>query len=109
MTPTTETTAPVTKRGKREDRGTDGRFLPGNAGGPGNPYAARVGELRAALLDAVKPGDLAAIARTLVGAAKSGDVAAAKVVFERVLGRPLEADILERLEALEAQIGGQAG
>lgn len=65
MTPTTDTTATVTKRSKRDDRdpGT-GRFLPGNAGGPGNPYAARVGELRAALLNAVKPGDLAGCAST---------------------------------------------
>jgi len=91
------------------DRTTAGRFAPGNAGGPGNPYAARVGELRSALLDAVKPGDLAAIAQTLVAAAKGGDVAAAKVVFERVLGRPLEADILDRLEALESRLGEQAG
>ncbi len=96
-----------TKRQKRGDRDpATGRFVAGNPGGPGNPYAARVGELRSALLSAVSPGDLAAIAKQLVAAAKGGDVAAAKVVFERVLGRPLEADILERLEALEARIGG---
>jgi hypothetical protein len=91
-----------TKRAKRSDRDPQtGRFLPGNPGGPGNPYAARVATYRAALLEAVTPGDLAAIARTLVQAARSGDVAAAKIVFERTLGRPLEADILERLERLE--------
>ena len=78
-----------------------GRFLPGNSGGPGNPYAARVATYRTALLEAVTPGDLAAIVRTLVQAARSGDVAATKIVFERTLGRPLEADILERLERLE--------
>ena len=83
-----------------------GRFLPGNGGGPGNPYAARVAELRSALLEAVTPGDLAAIVRSLVQAARSGDVAAAKLVFERVLGRPLEADILDRLEALEQALEG---
>jgi len=27
-------------------RGEDGRFLPGNAGGPGNPYASKVAALR---------------------------------------------------------------
>jgi len=98
----TETAMTVTKRDKPADRDPQtGRFLTGNPGGPGNPYAARVGELRAALLDAVKPGDLAAIVKTLV--------AAAKVVFERVLGRPLEADILQRLDDLEARIGGQEG
>jgi len=99
--------ATVSKRDKRGGRGPNGRFLPGNPGGPGNPYAARVGELRAALLNAVTPADLAAIAKTLVVAAKGGDVAAAKVLFERVLGRPLEADILERLEALEERLTEQ--
>ncbi len=102
----TETVSKRTKR--RSDRDPEtGRFLPGNGGGPGNPYAARVAELRSALLEAVTPGDLAAIVRSLVQAARSGDVAAAKLVFERVLGRPLEADILDRLEALEqAREGG---
>jgi hypothetical protein len=101
-----------TKRGNRTGRGSDGRFAPGNAGGPGNLYAARVGELRGALLDAVTPEDLRAVVRALVDAAKGGDVTAAKVLFERVLGRPLEADILERLEAVEQaveQAGGRAG
>jgi len=92
---------------KKSDRDPQtGRFLPGNGGGPGNPHAARVAELRSALLGAVTPGDLAAIARSLVQAARSGDVAAAKLVFERVLGRPLEADILDRLEALEQALEG---
>jgi len=91
-----------TKRAKRSDRDPEtGRFLPGNGGGPGNPHAARVAALRSALLEAVTPADLAAIAKMLVRAARGGDVAAAKVVFERTLGRPLEADILERLEKLE--------
>lgn len=65
----------------------DGRFAPGNAGGPGNPYGQRVAELRAALLDAVTPDDLTAIIRRLVEAAKAGDVAAAKLVLDRLFGR----------------------
>jgi hypothetical protein len=100
MSGTTET---VTKRLERGERGANGRFLPGNKGGPGNPHAARVGELRSALLEAVQPADLRAIAQALVASAKGGDVASAKVVFERVLGRPLETDILARLDELEAR------
>lgn len=72
------------------ERGADGKFLPGNAGGPGNPFAARVAELRGAVLAAVTPEDLQAIVRALVEAALGGDVAAAKVLFDRALGRPLE-------------------
>jgi len=86
------------------DRDERGRFLPGNKAATGNPHAKRVAELRSALLEAVTAEDLTAVVRALVTAAKQGDVAAARVLFERVLGRPLEADILERLEALEARL-----
>lgn len=78
-----------------------GRFTVGNQGGPGNPYTKRISELRSALLAEVKPDDLRAIVRMLVSAAKGGDVAAAREVLLRTLGKPVEADLLERLEALE--------
>lgn len=81
-----------------------GRFVPGNAGGPGNPYAKQVGALREALLAEVTPDDLRAIVRGLVEQAKGGDVAAAREILLRTLGRPVEADLLERLEVLEAQL-----
>ena len=42
-----------------------------------------------------------AIAAKLVELAKSGSVPAAKEVLDRCLGRPVEADLLERLEELE--------
>jgi len=76
---------------------TTGRFSEGNRAAVGNPHAKRVGELRTALLDAVMPED--------VEAAKGGDVAAARVLFERTLGRPVEADLIERLEVLEQAAG----
>ncbi len=77
---------------------TTGRFLPGNPGGPGNPYARRVAVLRNALLEAVTVDDLCAIIAKLVSLAKSGDVPAAKEVLDRCLGRTLEANLIERLE-----------
>ena len=36
---------PTTNVDKGE-RGEDGRFLPGDTGGPGNPYASKVAALR---------------------------------------------------------------
>lgn len=83
------------------ERTPDGRFAPGNTQARGNPFAKRVGELRAALLEAVTPEDIREIIRGMVAQAKAGDVTAAREVLLRVLGKPLEADILERLEALE--------
>jgi len=69
-------------------RDGQGRFVAGNPGGPGNPFARRVGELRRAMLAAVKPEDVADIIKALVAKAKEGHVQAAKVVLSYVLGKP---------------------
>jgi hypothetical protein len=81
-----------------------GRFAPGNRGGPGNPQAAHVARLRSAMLEAVTPEDMQEIIARLVTMAKAGDVAAIREVLLRTLGRPLEADLIDRLESLERSI-----
>jgi hypothetical protein len=85
------------------DSGRDaaGRFVKGNAGGTGNPFARRVARLRSALLDAVTEGDLQAVARRLVLQAKNGDVAAAKLLLLYTVGRPAESVEPDRLDAEE--------
>jgi len=83
-------------------RDKGGRFVPGNSGGPGNPHAKQVAALRSAMLSAVSEEDMQAILGRLVALARSGNVPAAKEVLDRCLGRHLEADLLERLEQLEA-------
>lgn len=67
-----------------------GRFRPGWRGGPGNPHIAKVAAYRAAIWNAVSEDDVADIARRLVILGKAGDVAAAKVIFERCAGKPVE-------------------
>src|SRR5437016_81004 len=92
-------------------RGPGGRFTAGNAGGPGNPHAGAVGRLRSALLGAVTEEDVRAIVARLVQMAKDGDVRAIREVLDRALGRPVEADLIERMEALEqaaAELGARA-
>jgi hypothetical protein len=85
-------------------RGSRGQFAPGNKGGPGNPYAAAIGKLRSALLKAVTPNEIEAVAKALIDKAKTGDVPAIRELLDRILGRPVEADLLERLEALERAV-----
>lgn len=68
--------------------GPDGKFLQGNPGGPGNPHAAEVSQLRSALLQAVTADDLRNVIAALVNQAKSGNVQAAKVLLDRLFGRP---------------------
>lgn len=70
-----------------EGRDANGRFVKGNAGGPGNPFARRVAQLRAVLMESVTDDDMRDVVRTLVTLAKAGDVAAIKLLFERLLGR----------------------
>lgn len=85
------------------DRDARGRFLPGNSGGPGRPPSASVHEHRAALVNAVTPDDIRAVARMLVDRALEGDVGAAKLLFERLFGPAQPADVLERIEELETR------
>ena len=72
-----------------DDNGRDGRgrFATGNRCALGNPHARRVAELRAALLSAVTPEDIEAIARVLVKKAKGGDVVAVKELLDRCIGK----------------------
>ena len=68
-------------------RRPDGRFARGNAGGPGNPHARQSALLRAALMDAVTPADVREIIEALIVRAKEGDIAAAREVLDRTLGK----------------------
>ena len=68
-------------------RGAGGRFAKGNPGGPGNPHARRVAEIRSVLMSAVSNDDLVQMLRALVKKAKAGDVMAAREVMDRMLGK----------------------
>ncbi|RMH24587.1 MAG: hypothetical protein D6692_12755 [Planctomycetota bacterium] len=93
-------------------RTAGGRFAKGNPGGPGNPHAGKVGKLRAAILAAVTPEDVAAIVGALIQRAKGGDMAATKELLDRAIGKPTDGDLAERLdrleEAAERLLGGGA-
>jgi hypothetical protein len=79
----------------------NGRFGVGNPGGPGNPQAKRVAALRRAMLKSVKPEDIEAVIVKLVELAKAGDTTAARELLDRVIGKAVQMDLLQRVEALE--------
>ena len=64
-----------------------GRFTRGNSGGPGNPYAARVGEWRSALVETVTADDLREVIGVLLEKAKAGERWAVCELLDRTLGR----------------------
>jgi hypothetical protein len=74
----------------RPGRGAGGRFANGNPGGPGNPFAARVGKLRSTLLDVVSDAELSKVAAAMLKAAKRGDVNAARLLLSYAIGRPVD-------------------
>ncbi len=100
---TTPPTSPATETASTTGHAPDGRFAKGNPGGPGNPFARRVAALRSALIQSVQAEDLIAIAKTLIEKARQGDTAAAKLVYQYVLGKPAETVNPDRVDADEWQ------
>ena len=78
------------------DRNEKGQFVTGNKAGRGRPIGSRVDMLRRALIEAVTVEDISEIIRGLIEQAKAGNLTAAKIVFDRVLGGAINIDILER-------------
>ena len=64
----------------------------------------QVARLRAALLKVVTPDDITDVIHALLAQAKAGDVASIKELLQRLLGPPVELDVLERMESLEDAI-----
>jgi predicted ATP-grasp superfamily ATP-dependent carboligase len=63
-----------------------------------------VQKLRVALVDAVEPDDVRAVIQRMLILALEGDVAAARLLLDRLLGPPVPLDLLEEVEALRAEL-----
>ena len=70
-----------------------GRFLPGNQAARG--HTKRFSALRKELREAVA-ADWQGIVGSLIEAAKAGDIAAAKLLIEHTLGKPVDSVELRR-------------
>lgn len=84
-----------------------GRFGAGNKLAKRNPLNRKVQQYRSALLRAVSAKDMAEVVRKLVEQAKAGDRLAIAELLDRTIGRPVQADVLSRLEALEDMMAGK--
>jgi hypothetical protein len=69
-------------------RDTSGRFVVGNKCSNALTYHKRIYNLRRAIIAASTPKDIMEIVQKLAELAKAGDVAAAKVYLDYVVGRP---------------------
>lgn len=95
------------------DRDARGRFAPGNPGGPGNPRAADVGRLRARFFASIKDENMDRALAVIVelmdktDARDSDRLAAARELIDRVIGKAVAADLLERIERLESLLSAR--
>ena len=98
-------TDPIDPSANGDGRDTKGRFKPGNRGGPGSPLARHSRQLRERLNDALfkvcSPDRLATAIDAVLKLAEAGDVAALRLLLERIAGPPVASDLIERLESLE--------
>jgi hypothetical protein len=81
---------PEQEQAASNGRDSKGRFAKNNKGGPGNPFAANVGQLRKAALKIVTPREMEAVFRVLLLRAKTGNLEAMKLLFLYTLGKPAE-------------------
>ena len=88
------------------DRNGKGQFVKGNTAAKGIPkeHARKVMEIRTAILQAVEPEEVLEIMHTLVEEAKGGNIAAAREVFDRTIGKPVEGDLLDRMADIEEHL-----
>jgi hypothetical protein len=81
-----------------------GRFVKGNKGGPGNPYARRLAQFRKVLLDVVTDEDIQATAQKLLEQARAGDLAAIRLLFSYAIGKAAAAVDTDPVEVEEWQL-----
>src|SRR5262249_34111912 len=93
--PSMETPQPAGHNG----RSANGRFVPGNKLGKGNPLNKKAQQLRNTLLETVTPEDLIEVTQKLVALAKAGDIHAIKELLDGCLGKPTASIELTQTEA----------
>jgi hypothetical protein len=82
--PSAERPAGEPERNERDGRG---RFLPGNGGGPGNPFNRRVAALRKLMLAELSDEGARRLTRKMLEQAEQGDMSAARVFLQFTMGR----------------------
>ena len=90
------------------ERAENGRFAPGNKGGPGNPFARQTAALRKAAMESASARDVAEVMAVLKLGAQRGDVAAARLWLAYTIGKPGASVDPDTLDANELEVRRQA-
>jgi hypothetical protein len=90
------------------DRDHKGQFVKGWRGGPGSPKAKYARKLRARLNEALHemctPDRLKTVVDAMLKEAEAGNVAAAKFIFERLDGTPVQKDFLSDIDEIRGTL-----
>ena len=88
------------------ERTPSGKFGSGNTAAVGhlNAYARQVAKLRQVLLESVTEEDVREIIQAMVREAKKGDLAAAREVLTRIIGKPPESPDPDSLDNAERRL-----
>jgi hypothetical protein len=81
-----------------------GRFVRGNPGGPGNPFARRTALYQKAIRQVVTLEDMREVMTMVLLKAKSGDLAAVKILTAHTAGKGVPAVDADRLDIDEWQL-----
>ncbi len=87
-----------------DGRDQRGRFARGNKASKGNVIARKAAQCRAKLFSAVSGKDFQTVVKKVVSEAERGKPWATKLLFVYLLGPPIEADVVSRIEALESHL-----
>ncbi len=88
-------------KGANGDGRVNGRFVKGWKGGPGNPHAKRVAQLRARIMQAVDDETFDEVITALIQMAKDKDLDAIRELLDRSIGKASQTEMIERVERLE--------
>jgi len=107
--PSTATDHPSSNGSAAHDLSTNGRddlgqFAKGNLGGPGNPFARLVAELRKSAMAAIGREGLNGIFIKMHQLALEGNIAAAKFCTAYMIGKPLPGKDPDRVDVEEWQL-----
>jgi hypothetical protein len=90
-----------------DSRDGQGKFVKGNAGGPGNPFARQTAALRSAILRFMTPEKIEELVKVIYEQALQGDMRAAKLILSYAVGQPRPAVDPDRLDLEEMDLFGK--
>jgi hypothetical protein len=82
----------------RKGRTANGRFAPGNPGGPGNPFGRQVVGLKKVVLTKITEERMGEMVEIMFARAIAGDMTAARILMQYSIGKPAEAIDPDRVD-----------